>query len=238
VHEDLIVGAAVGYGGDRTTVGTNGTQSNATSVSATLYGSYRPFDDWFIDASIGYGVLGYDNTRWVSDDNTTVAGSRKGGYWFGSVSTGYEVTHGEIHLMPYVRADFMSGQLNGYAEQGASAELLTYDTTKFGSVAGTLGLRGTYDMPMSWGVLTPTARVEYRQALDGAFQQSMFYSDLGSSLSSTLNQGAASRGSVNTSVALRGRGANGIASELEYGAQSGSGHLLSQTVRASLKVAF
>jgi uncharacterized protein YhjY with autotransporter beta-barrel domain len=238
VHGDLVVGAAVGYGGDRTTVGTNGTRSNATSVSATLYGSYRPFDSWFIDAALGYGLLGYDNTRWVADDSTTVAGSRRGGYWFGAVSTGYEVTRGELHLMPYVRADFMSAQLNSYAEQGPSAELLTYDSMKFRSVAGTLGLRGSYDLPTNWGVLTPTARVEYRQSLDGAFQQSMYYSDVGSSMSSTLNQGAASRGQVNTSVALRARGAGGIAGELEYGTQSGGGRLHSQTVRAAIKLSF
>ena len=78
-----------------------------------------------------------------------------------------------------LRADFMRAQLNGYSEQGSSAELLTFGATNFHSVGGTVGLRGSYDMPMNWGVLTPNARAEYRQTLDGAFQQSMYYTDLG-----------------------------------------------------------
>ena len=72
------------------TIGSYGTRSNATSVSGTLYASYKAFDPWFIDAAFGYGQLGFDNRRFVADDGVTVAGNRQGGYWFGAVSTGYE----------------------------------------------------------------------------------------------------------------------------------------------------
>ena len=61
-------------------------------------------------------------------------------------------------------------------------------------------------MPMSWGVLTPTARAEYRQTLDGAFQQSMYYSDIGASMTSTLAQTSTTRG-TSTPASVCGRAA-------------------------------
>jgi uncharacterized protein YhjY with autotransporter beta-barrel domain len=238
VHNDLIVGVAVGYGNDRSTIGSFGTSSNSSSVSGALYASYSAFDPWFIDAAIGYGQLGYDNRRFVSDDNVTVAGNRKGSYWFGTATAGYEFKYHAIQVSPYVRADFMQAQLNSYAEQGSSAELLTFAAMKFHSVGGTVGLRGSYDMQMGWGVLTPNARVEFRQTLDGAFQQSMNYSDIGPSLTSTLVQAGAARGTVNASLGLRARSHGGMSGELEYGTSADGGKVQSQTIRAGLKVPF
>jgi large repetitive protein len=238
VHNDLVVGAAVGYGNDHTTVGSYGTRTNATSVNGTLYASWKYFDPWFIDAAIGYGQLSFDNRRFVADDGVTVAGNRSGGYWFGAVSTGYEVKYHALRLMPYVRADFMSAQLQSYSELGASSELLTYNTMNFHSVGGTVGLRGAYDVPMNWGVLTPTARAEYRQALDGAYQQSMYYSDVGAGMTSTLAQASSTRGTLNTSLGLRARGAGGVSGEVEYGTSGAAGKVQAQTVRAAVKMTF
>jgi uncharacterized protein YhjY with autotransporter beta-barrel domain len=238
VHSDLIVGAAVGFGNDRSTVGSFGTASSSTSVSGALYASYSAFDPWFIDATIGYGQLGYDNRRFVTDDATTVNGSRKGSYWFGAATVGYEFKYHTLHLSPYVRADFMSAQLNSYSETGGSSQLLTFDAMKFHSVGGTVGLRGSYDIPMRWGVLTPNARVEFRQTIDGAFQQSMHYSDIGPAVSSTLIQAGAASGTLNTSLGVRARSRQGVSGELEYGTSGGSGKVQSQSVRAALKVAF
>ena len=110
----------------------------------------RGLDPWFVDAAIGRGRLDYDNRRWVADDSAIVSGFRTGGYFFGAVSTGYEVKYDALRLAPYVRVDFMSAQIDAYSEPGASAELLTYNATAFQTLAGTLGLRGSYDIPMSW----------------------------------------------------------------------------------------
>ena len=133
----------------------------------------------------------------------------------------------------------MQAQLDGYAEQGASAELLTFAAMKFHSLGGTAGLRGSYDIPMSWGVLTPNARVEYRQTIDGAFQQSMYYTDLGPSMTSTLGAGTTTRGTINTSLGVRARSlARRSAASSNTAPPSGAGKVQSQTVRAGLKVAF
>jgi uncharacterized protein YhjY with autotransporter beta-barrel domain len=236
--ESLIVGAALGYGTDRTNIGSNTTRSDATSISATIYASYKPFDPLFVDAVIGYGQLNYDNRRWVANDPTTVAGTRKGGYWFGAVTTSYELKYGALRVAPYMRADFMSAQLNSYSEQGSGAELLTYGAMGFHTLAGTAGLRGSYDILVSWGVFTPTARVEYGRALDGAFQQSTYYTDLGASMTSTLTQASASRDLVNANFGFRARSFGGMTAELEYGASSSSASFRAQTIRGALRLPF
>ena len=109
---------------------------------------------------------------------------------------------------------------------------------KFNSVGGTVGLRGSYDIPMGWGVLTPNARVEYRQVIDGSFEQSMYYSDIGPVMSSTLSQAGTASGTINTSLGVRARSLRGVSGELEYGTSGGAGKVQSQTVRAALKMAF
>jgi hypothetical protein len=94
---------------------------------------------------------------------------------------------------------------------------------------------------MGWGVLTPTARLEYRQTLDGAFQQSLYYSDLGAGTSSTLAQIATTQGTINTSLGLRARGLGrlgAVTGEFEYGTSGAAGKVQSQTVRAGLKMGF
>jgi outer membrane autotransporter protein len=132
----------------------------------------------------------------------------------------------------------MSAQLDGYSEQGSSAALITYRSMAFHSVAGTLGLRGSWDIAREWGVLTPTARAEYRYAFDGSFQQSMYYADLGPGQNTILSQGSATRGMVNTNFGLRARSQGGITAELDYGISGASPKQQSQTVRGLLKLPF
>ena len=238
VSDNLIVGAALGYGADRSDVGQNGSRSNASSFSGALYASLRPFDPLFFDGALGYGTLGYDNRRFVSGDGTMVSGARKGSYWFGSLAASLELGRDQFKFAPYVSTDFMSATLNGYAENGPSAQLLTFQQMKFNAVSGAIGLRGSIDIPVSFGVLTPMARVEYRQTSQSAFDQSMYYSDLGSSLSSTFSQGAGSHGATTGAVGFRVRAPGGMSVETEYSVTAGSGSSLAQTIRAALRLAF
>ena len=213
----------VGVGGrlsapTRPTSGTNGTRSDATSFSGMVYGSYKPFDR---GSSTRASVMAALATTTAAGRRRqhTVTGNRKGSYWFGAVTASYEIKYDALRLAPYVRADFMSASLDAYAEQGSSAELLTYGAMNFNSVAGAVGLRGSYDIPMSWGVLTPTARAEYRQALDGAFQQSMYYTDLGAGHDlDGLRQDCGDPAAWSTpALGLRARSLGGMSGELEYG---------------------
>ena len=135
----------------------------------------------------------------------TVDGRRGRSYWFGGLASSGEPRFAQMKFAPYVRADFMKASLDGYSEEGTSAQLLTYDAMKVNALSGAVGLRGSVDVPVSFGTLTPTARVEYRQTNQGAYNQSMYYTDLGSGIASTLSQLAATNHITSGAVGLRAR---------------------------------
>ena len=238
ISNSLIVGAAIGYGTDRTAIGTDGTNSDSHTFDAMFYASYQPFDGWFLDAVAGYGTLGFTNQRFDTFDGTTVAGNRSGTNWFGSVAVSTDLKSGPVKISPYIRADLMAASLQAYAEQGPSSLALTYGGVSFNSVSAVLGLRGTYDIPTSWGILSPMARLEYRRELDGGFNQSMFYSDLGPGQSYVLSQLDATRNLITGAVGLRARAGTNMSGELEYGATAGDNSTLIQSLRATLRVSF
>lgn len=236
--DHLIVGAALGLGSDRSDVGTDGSRSDATSYSGTLYASLRAFDPLFVDASAGYGLLNYDNQRWVTDDSTMVSGKRSGSFWFGGLTASLELGRGAMKFSPYARADFISATLDGYGEQGSSAELLNYDQMRFNATSGAVGLRGSIDVPTGYGIVTPNARLEYRQTAQSAYDQSMYYLDLGPTTASTFSQPAGTYGTTTGTLGVRLRGYGGLTVELEYGLTQGTASLQTQTIRAALRVPF
>jgi outer membrane autotransporter protein len=238
LDDNVIVGAALGYGADRSDVGQNGSRSDGASFNGALYASMRLFDPVFIDATVGYGSLGYDNRRWVSGDGTVVDGTRKGSYWFGALEASLEMRRDEFKFAPYARMNYMAATLDGYAEQGASAELLTFNAMKFHAVSGAIGLRGSIDIPTSFGRLTPMARLEYKQTSQSAYDQSMYYTDLGAGMSSTFSQPAGSYGMTTGAIGLRARGAGGFAVEMEYGVTGGTGSLFAQSIRGAVRLPF
>jgi hypothetical protein len=101
-----------------------------------------------------------------------------------------------------------------------------------------LGIRGSYGVATSWGELTPTLRLEYRHVLTGDFTQSMFYSDIGSSVSYLLNQHAANQDLFGGAVGLRARAGAAVTAQLEYGVSATAKSVQSQTVRAITRFAF
>ncbi len=238
VNHSLIVGAALGYGLDRTDVGANGSRSGASSLSGMAYASYRPMPFWFLDTMLGYSSLGFDNRRHVDIDNAFVAGTRTGSTWFGAATVSTERDFGRLKVAPYLRTDFAKTQLESYSEQGPSTSALSYGATRFNTFGTAFGVRSFYDVITGWGVVTPSVRVEYRHAWEGGFNQSMFYSDIGSAVSYTLSQAAVSRNLMTGAVGLRARSGGALGVDLEYGITGASPSLTSQSLRGNVRFAF
>jgi outer membrane autotransporter protein len=237
LNRNLIVGAALGYGADHTDVGDHGTRSSSDSFSGALYASMHLLDPLFIDAAIGGGSLGYDNNRWLRSFNEIVSGDRDGGYWFGTIEASFEMRFDAFKLAPYLRADYMGASLNSYSENG-STQLLNYDAMHFSALSGSVGLRGSYDIQTPYGIVTPYGRLEYRATSQSAYDETMYYLDLGPDLTSTLSQPAGSYGATTGALGLRVRTIGGLSAEVEYGVTGGSNDLMAQTIRGRLRLPF
>jgi uncharacterized protein YhjY with autotransporter beta-barrel domain len=216
VTDRVAVGAAIGYGFDETDIGQNGTRSDAYNVNGMAYASYKAFANVFIDIVAGYGALSFDNRRWVELDQSFVSGSRAGSTLFGSAAVTAEFRPGIFKLAPYARLDASATRLDGYAEDSATSQALTFDKTRFQTVAGAVGLRASFDMRGDAGLFTPMLRVEYKRALDGAFTQGMSYSDtLGASYA--FDHARSTRHQLMAAIGLRGQLSDAMSFELEYG---------------------
>jgi hypothetical protein len=236
VADRLIVGGAVGYGLGHTDIGLKGTISDASNLNGIAYASYKPSDSVFVDAVVGRGSLNFNNTRFVTLDNTTVSGKRDGSIWFGSISVSSEFRRGVFKFAPYVRVDAMTARLDQYSENGDPNQALTYQATSISSTAGVVGLRGSVDITDGANTYTPNMRLEYKHALDRGFTQSMFYSQTGSGDLYAINQDDTTRDIFTGAVGVRARFGPAATLEIEYslsGTPSRDVAWQSQMVRAT-----
>jgi uncharacterized protein YhjY with autotransporter beta-barrel domain len=182
---DFVGGVGFGFGRDKTDVGINGTESEGRAFSAALYGSYHPLP-FYLDGLLGVSRLDFDSTRFVTSSGDFATGSRDGSQIFGSLSAGYEHREDGFLFSPYGRIDAAFTRLDGFTETGAGLQNLAVGSQSFDMVAGVIGMRAEYAIPLNWGALNTRGRLEYTHDFAGSSQASVGYADRGT-LPYTLN---------------------------------------------------
>lgn len=172
----LVAGLGFGYGRDVSDVGSSGTESNGEAFSAAFYGSYHP-GPVFVDGLLGFGHLDFDSRRFVTETGGYANGARAGDQVFGSLSSGYEWRSGLTLFAPYGRMQFSSTLLRHYSESDAGAFDLSYANQRLAMVSAVAGVRGEYGVPVSWGAVKLSGRLEYSHALTGTSTARLGYAD-------------------------------------------------------------
>ncbi|WP_370677749.1 Ig-like domain repeat protein [Pleomorphomonas sp. PLEO] len=230
----LTVGLAGGFAVDHTTLGSN-SSSDGTAYTAQIYASLKLAERTWLDVVGGYGALRFDSERWSSGNQFD--GTRDGHDLFGSVGLSTAQDFSSLRLTGYSRLDIVKVALDGYAESGPSGLALAYDEMDTTTVAGVAGLKAAYAVPMSWGTLTPGARLEYRHALDGGFTQGLGYADVGG-FGYTISGESSAKDSATIGLSLGATTLDGLNLELEYQLSADGGGVASQQVRAGIRLAF
>jgi outer membrane autotransporter protein len=176
-NQYFVAGAGIGYGRDSTKIGVNGTTSRGEAFNAALYGSLRPYRNFFLDAVVGYGALSFDSQRFVVDDASFVFGQRTGRQLFGSFTGGYTYRDGRLLLSPYARINAAWLTLDQFTESGGPGALIYSEQTAT-FMTSVLGLRGKYTFPTNWGSISPRFRIEYNHDFRGNGAASLRYADL------------------------------------------------------------
>lgn len=213
--ERLVAGFGVGYGRDRTDVGDKGTESHATAYSAAFYGSYRPFDNLFVDALVGGSVLNFDSMRFVAADGDLTDGKRNGNQLFASLTAAYEIRRKTWLVSPYGRLEISRSWLDGYSEGGDSTYRLSYGGQTADSAAGVIGVRANYSFDYEWGRLAPGVRAEYAHDFRGSSRARMGYSVLGG-FPYALDTNGETSDSANAGLTLDASFNNAWSAGLEY----------------------
>jgi uncharacterized protein YhjY with autotransporter beta-barrel domain len=233
----FVLGAALGYGRDRTLVGVHDTRADGDAWSTLAYASWSPTATTFLDAVFGYQRLSFDTQRTIAANGATVAGSRDGAQWFGSLATGYEYRRDGMIIAPYARVDVAKAELDGYAEQGDPVHALRYGQQDVDTGTATLGLRLERAFQQEWGLFTPLLRIEHQRDFQGQGSATLQYADLPSgpfyrSLGDTYDRSRWLLG-LGTSFTL----SNTLGLKLEY-QFIGDDTLDDQTLRLMLQGAF
>ncbi|MFV1846795.1 putative Ig domain-containing protein [Stenotrophomonas maltophilia] len=179
LSDTLAVGAALGYGRDRSDVGERGSRSDGQAYSMALYASYSLGRSLFVDALVGHQLLDYTLRRYVTADGSFAHARRNGSQWFGSLAFGADLARGDWQFTPYARLDASQGSLDRYAEQGSDLFALRYGSQDVDATTGNAGLRVEVRRVARWGAWTPQLRVEYQHDFSGSGAATLQYADLG-----------------------------------------------------------
>jgi uncharacterized protein YhjY with autotransporter beta-barrel domain len=175
----FIGGFGVGFGNDKSTIGSNGTVSTAFGYNFAFYGSWHLSRHTFLDALVGYGILSFDSSRYITGSSGMFAqGSRGGHQIFGSLTAGYEYNEKGFLISPYGRLTASWSTLDAFTETGGGIFALQYGTETINSFTGGFGVRTAYEFKEDWGSVTPRMRVEYAHEFAGASTATLAYADL------------------------------------------------------------
>ncbi len=177
INDKLVVGLGLGFGRDKTVIGTDGSQNEGRGLSLAVYGSYQPAPGTFIDAMLGVGSLDFDTRRYVVPINDFALGNRKGTQLFGSLTGGYEFRNKGVMFSPYARLDYSAERLQDSTESGAGAYALTFFDQTSSSLQGTLGARAESIHSTSFGWAIPRVRAELRHEFQSDRQAFISYAD-------------------------------------------------------------
>jgi uncharacterized protein YhjY with autotransporter beta-barrel domain len=178
IRQNLTLGMGIGYARDKSDIGSDGTTSRSSGNSVAAYGSYLLGTGGFIDGLLGYGKVNFDTNRYVSAVNDFAYASRKGEQVFGSFSFGYEYRKDGLLWSPYGRYDFSYDRLKEGTETGAGASALNYASQTARNSQFAFGMRTQSVHKASFGLVQPSARVEYQRGIERTGQTTISYADL------------------------------------------------------------
>lgn len=176
-NERLTAGVGLGYGRDRTDIGSNGTRSEGESWSIGTYASWRPIRNTYLEAVFGYGALSFDSKRYLTEDGGFANGSRDGQQVFGSVKAGYEISRDALYFTPYVGMDASWTKLDAFSERDGGSDSLRFGNQTVNSLVAVVGFETDYTYRFTGYTFTPNLKAEWRYDMANASDIDLNYID-------------------------------------------------------------
>jgi outer membrane autotransporter protein len=152
--------------------------SRAKTISATVFATFALSENAWLDASAGYS--------WSDNDFHRVAifqpadrdpaftrvvdavAQADGDQMFLSAGLGYDFIKGPLSVGPYVRGRYVRSEVDAYDEndRNNTGLALSVSRQKATSLVSILGVRSSYAISTSWGVIMPQVRFEYEHEFE------------------------------------------------------------------------
>ena len=138
----------------------------------TLFVSSNLTDNFYLEGSLGYGTTDYtfnrnsvfqESNRVIAQTNVSTTADTDGDETWASFSGGYEFGSGAFSIGPYAGVIWTQTHIDGYTENDLLNTGLNMQVTDtdLDSLLGQFGIRASYAISASWGVIVPQVRVEY-----------------------------------------------------------------------------
>lgn len=144
------VGVALGLYGQDLEAGAANSDYNLNSYLATAFAQYQD-NRWWADLALSAGSLDYDNLErsiQLGQVTRTEQGDTDGNLWGASGRVGYDIAQpgSEWHLSPFLSADYVEVDVDGYAEDSSRSTALTFDDQQRDSRRLGAGIQGRYQL--------------------------------------------------------------------------------------------
>jgi outer membrane autotransporter protein len=163
-----VLGAAVGFLKADTDVADGGSQ-DAKGYSLSLYGSWVPAENAYVDGILNFGRNDYDSTRQPAAGGS-ITSSTDGNQFAFAVSAGMNINAGRLTGNPYVRVEYVDAKVDGFTENGSPGDALSIGEQRVKATTLTLGGQASYAISTSWGVLLPYGKVELQYLAQSSAQ--------------------------------------------------------------------
>jgi outer membrane autotransporter protein len=160
LNRRAVVGAAAGGSKSESDVSGMPQAQSAKGASVTLYGSYEPAPQWYVDTAVSMARNDFTLKRATASGGLAHADTRGTGTGL-SITSGYQMVGRALIVSPYLRVDALRVSVDGYTETGDAP--FTVNEQSVRSRAFTLGSEIQYIVPTRHAILVPHARVEMQR---------------------------------------------------------------------------
>jgi outer membrane autotransporter protein len=169
VMDELVLGAAFGYGSTDTNYNLDSGSMSADAFEFSSYGSYFLPQSFYIDWIMSYALHSFDINRriqYTGFDNTATSAANGDQYGF-SLGFGKDFALQSFVINPYLRLDYSKTEVDSYQESGGGGLAMEFAGQSIDSATSTIGGQASNAISTSWGVLSPGVRFEWvHQYLD------------------------------------------------------------------------
>jgi outer membrane autotransporter protein len=178
VTDSLILGAALGYANNESDVSAGQGKLSTDGYSLSGYATFYNQRNWYTDAVLTWGRNSYDITRRIRYQIGGLAGGTTqidqiaratpdGDQLQFSLSLGRDFAHGAWNVGPFARASYAKVDFDSYVERMSDPSApgaglaMAIDGRSLKSLQAVLGGKVSYNMSTSWGILIPSAQIEW-----------------------------------------------------------------------------
>lgn len=243
----LILGGAFTYLRMESDFDRNGGELNSDTYNGSIYGSFYPTGNFYVDGIFTIGGIDYDSLRQIDytlpgvESVNTQAKAKPGGMQYSaSVAGGYNYVLGQLTVDPYVRVNYLNLDVDGFREQGGNGWAMQFSDQTVESVTSTLGTRLSYALSVPWGVLRPYIRGEWRHEFEdeGRIIPVRFLGDTTSGLAFSTVTDSPDRDYFNVGTGISTVLANNVSAFVSYDALLGYKDIESHSFMVGARVTF